>query len=260
MNITITPLGTAMILLEIGTLRLLTDPVFDPPGGHYNFGWGTGSQKLTAPALTEDALGHIDAVLLSHDHHDDNLDQRGRAFLPRVSKVITTAAGERRLKGNAIGLHPWESTELISADGLRVRITATPAQHGPFFARPLVGMVIGFILEWEGQQHGAVYISGDTIWFRGIPEIARRFNIGTAILHLGGVRFPLYGPIRFTFSGSEAARTARLLAPHTVIPIHYEGWKHFREKQTTSEQAFKTSGVAGRVRWLPLGVPAEIEV
>jgi L-ascorbate metabolism protein UlaG (beta-lactamase superfamily) len=54
--------------------RLLTDPTFDPPGRRYTFGWGSSSRKLTGPAVAATDLGPIDAVLLSHDHHGDNLD------------------------------------------------------------------------------------------------------------------------------------------------------------------------------------------
>ena len=50
MNCRITHIGTATMLLEIGSIRLLTDPVFDPPGGNYHFGYGTSSKKLTPPA------------------------------------------------------------------------------------------------------------------------------------------------------------------------------------------------------------------
>lgn len=71
MNCRITHIGTATMLLEIGSIRLLTDP----PGGNYNFGFGTSSTKLTAPAIRPEDIGKIDAVLLSHDQHEDNLDQ-----------------------------------------------------------------------------------------------------------------------------------------------------------------------------------------
>jgi hypothetical protein len=65
MKLTITHIGTATLLLEIapragsanGALRLLTDPVFDPPGGNYSFGWGTGSTKLTGPAVAPSSWG-----------------------------------------------------------------------------------------------------------------------------------------------------------------------------------------------------------
>jgi hypothetical protein len=85
-QIQITPLGAATVILEIDSLRLLTDPVFDPAGGRYSFGWGTGSKKLTAPAIAAEKLGRIDAVLLSHDHHGDNLDCAGERSCRRRVK------------------------------------------------------------------------------------------------------------------------------------------------------------------------------
>ncbi len=152
--------------MELGDLRLLTDPVFDPPGGTYAFGWGTGSTKLTAPAVPVEALGTIDAVLLSHDHHDDNLDRAGRAFLPRAGRVLTTTSGQKRLGGNAEGLTPWQSTRL-QAGTTTITVTATPAQHGSLLVRPFAGQTLGFALTWEGQQNGALYLSGDTIHYEG---------------------------------------------------------------------------------------------
>ncbi|GAA4567847.1 hypothetical protein GCM10023176_21020 [Micromonospora coerulea] len=70
------------MLIEAAGWRLLTDPTFDPPGRRYSFGWGTASRKEAGPAVQPSALGPLDAVLLSHDHHADNLDEAGRAILP----------------------------------------------------------------------------------------------------------------------------------------------------------------------------------
>jgi len=162
-NFKLTHISTATILLEIGSLRLLTDPVFDPAGGRYSFGWGTGSTKLTDSPVSPNSLGQIDAVLLSHDHHEDNLDKAGRAFLPKVKRVLTTTSGGKRLRGNAEGLANWQST-ILESDDTKIKVTATPAQHGPLFVRPFAGQTIGFMLEWEGQQNGALYITGDTIY------------------------------------------------------------------------------------------------
>jgi hypothetical protein len=50
--------------------------------------------------------GSLDAVLLSHDQHDDNLDSAGRGLLPGADAVITTIAGAKRLGGDARGLAP----------------------------------------------------------------------------------------------------------------------------------------------------------
>lgn len=259
MNCRITHIGTATVLLEIGSVRILTDPVFDPPGGDYHFGYGTGAKKLTAPAIQPEAIGKIDAVLLSHDQHEDNLDRAGRALLPLAGKVITTVAAAKRLRDNAVGLKAWQSAAMQS-DELEIKITAVPARHGSLWSYLVVGETTGFILEWSGQKHGALYISGDTVWFNGIHEIAHRFKIGTVILHIGKASFPITGPIRFTLNANEAVRIAKVLNPHMAIPIHYEGWNHFREPKAEAERQFIAAEVEDTVQWLPLGIPVNIEV
>ena len=255
----LTHISTATMLLEIGSLRLLTDPVFDPAGGHYFFGYGTSSIKLTEPAILVDDLGEIDAVLLSHDHHEDNLDRAGRALLPRAKKVITTSAGAKRLGSNAIGLKAWQSTT-VEGESIKITLTAAPAHHGTLGSHILVGETTGFILEWAGQKHGALYISGDTVWFNGLKKIAQRFRVGTAILHIGAARFPILPHIRFTLNAKEAVQIFHALKPHTVIPIHYEGWKHFKETGTDARKVFEASGIKEHIHWLALGKPVEVEV
>ena len=107
-----------------------------------------------------------------------------------------------------------------------------------------------------------MWISGDTVWFAGVREVVRRLAVGTAILHLGGVRFGLTGPVRYTMSAGEAVRVTEAMAPHTVVPIHYEGWKHFRQGRAAAERAFAAApdGFAEHVRWLDLGAPATLGV
>ena len=102
-GIRLTHIGGPTVLIEAEGWRILTDPTFDPPGRTYKFGWGSKSTKLSGPALAPDDLGPIDAVLLSHDHHADNLDDAGRALLAAVPTVITTNVGARRLGGGCAG-------------------------------------------------------------------------------------------------------------------------------------------------------------
>ena len=97
--------------------------------------------------------------------------------------------------------------------------------------------MVGFALRWEGQEHGALWISGDTVLYDGVREVAARVAVGTALLHLGGVRFPISGPLRYTMTGAEAVELCGALRPRTAIPIHYEGWKHFREGREAVERA-----------------------
>jgi L-ascorbate metabolism protein UlaG (beta-lactamase superfamily) len=260
-DIQITHIGGPTVLIEVGGWRLLTDPTFDPAGGKYRFGWGTGSEKLAGPAIAAGDLGDIDAVLLSHDHHDDNLDAAGRELLPRAGSVLTTEAGARRLGGNARGLAPWAETTLTAEGKPAIKVTATPCRHGPPLSRPLVGDVVGFALRWEGQEHGALWISGDTVLYDGVREVADRLEVGTALVHLGGVRFPVTGPLRYTMTAAEAVELCEALRPRTIVPIHYEGWKHFRQgREAVEAELAKAPGeLRERVRWLPLGEPAQID-
>ena len=255
MLIQITHISAATTLLEIGSLRLLTDPVFDAPGEKYD----SGLTKLTAPSVSIESIGKIDAVLLSHDHHDDNLDNAGRAFLPKVKRVLTTTSGEKRLRGNAEGMANWQST-ILESGNTKIKVTATPSQHGDLIARPFTGQTIGFMLEWDSQQNGAFYITGDTIYYRGIDQVAERFTVSVAMLHLGRASFPITGPIRFTMDAKDGVKAARTLNPRTIIPIHYEGWKHFAQGRDVISKEFEAAGLGSKVRWLNLGEPTSIDV
>jgi L-ascorbate metabolism protein UlaG (beta-lactamase superfamily) len=221
-DVRITHIGGPTALIEVGDWRLLTDPTFDSPGRKYNFGWGTGSTKLAGPAIAVPDLAPIDAVLLTHDHHDDNLDPAGRALLPSAGVVITTVAGAKRLGGNARGLDTWTTTRLEAPGRMPIEVLATPCRHGPPFTRPIAGDVIGFALRWPAQENGVLWISGDTVLYRGVRKLAARLRVDTALLHLGGVRFPVTGPLRYTMTAREAVLLCGILLLRTTIPIHYE--------------------------------------
>jgi L-ascorbate metabolism protein UlaG (beta-lactamase superfamily) len=259
-NARITHIGGPTTLLEVGGWRLLTDPTFDPPGRRYSFGWGSFSRKLTGPAIAPSDLPPIDAVLLSHDHHGDNLDDAGRALLPTAEVVVTTVSGAKRLGGDTRGLEPWATTRLEAPGRPPIDVTATPCRHGPPLSRPVAGNVVGFALRWDGQQHGVLWISGDTVLYDGVRQVADRLQVDTALLHLGAVRFPVSGPLRYSMTAREAVELCRLVRPRTAIPIHYEGWKHFRQGREAIEREFASAPEEFRrsVRWLPIGEAVEL--
>jgi hypothetical protein len=45
-----------------------------------------------------------------------------------------------------------------------------------------------------------------------------------------------------------------------VIPIHYEGWSHFKQGRVAVEAEFELAGIADRVRWLELGQPTQVSL
>jgi L-ascorbate metabolism protein UlaG (beta-lactamase superfamily) len=259
-NVRLTHIGGPTTLIEVDDWRLLTDPTFDNPGERYNFGWGASSRKLTGPAIAASDLGPIDAVLVTHDHHGDNLDVAGRALLPSVGVVVTTTSGARRLGGHARGLQPWATTRLETPARRPLEITATPCRHGPPLSHPIVGDVIGFALRWDGQEHGALWISGDTVLYDGVRQVPDRLQVDIALLHLGGVQFPITGPVRYTMTAQNAVDLCGLVRPRTVIPVHYEGWSHFKQGREAIEREFASAPMKIResFRLLPIGARVEV--
>jgi L-ascorbate metabolism protein UlaG (beta-lactamase superfamily) len=248
----LTYVGGPTALLELGGLRLLTDPTFDPPGAEFRSGSYV-LRKTMGPALAPEKLGRIDAVLLSHDHHFDNLDASGRALLARVPQILAPRAAADRLGGAARGLEPWDTVELSGPMGA-LRLTATPARHGP--AHMDRGPVIGFVLEAAGAA--PIYVSGDTVWYEGMAEVARRFTVGTAILFMGAAQVAAVGPWPLTLTTADAVEAARAFAPATIVPLHFEGWQHFSQGRADVEAAFTQAGLTARLSWPEPGRPIPI--
>jgi len=243
-HIAVTYIGGPTVRLDVAGLRFLTDPTFDA-GGVYEGPTST-LTKLRGPALDVASVGPIDAVLLSHDHHFDNLDHAGRSLLAAVPRVLTTPLGASRLGADAVGLEPWQSVELGSPEGGSVRVTATPGRHGPVGGDR--GPVTGFVLT-RGNTGPAIYVSGDTVWFEGVAEVTRRFDIVVAILFMGAARVAAAGAAAITMTAEDGVHFARACPGAALVPVHFEDWAHFSENRDTIQRTFEAAGLAKRLHW-----------
>ena len=235
--IKVTLVGGPTALIDYAGLRWLTDPTFSEPGTY------GGLTKTTAPSLDPAELEPVDVILLSHDHHSDNLDPGGREFLPRGARVLTTVGGAERLGGHAIGLEPWTEAKV----GGDVTVTAVPALHGPPGSETVTGPVIGFVLTCEG--HDTVYVSGDNASLDVVDEIAERLSpIDVAILFVGAVQLPTrFDGAYLTLSSDRAAIATELLEARAVVPVHFEGWTHFTQGLDQIRAAFAGYGLTERL-------------
>jgi L-ascorbate metabolism protein UlaG (beta-lactamase superfamily) len=254
MTLSITLIGGPTALIEIDGFRLLTDPTFDAPGTVYQLPH-VKLEKLEGPAIGADAVGEIDAVLLSHDQHSDNLDNSGKDFLGQAKRVLTTEAGAKRLGRHAEGFAPWASTELKGKSGASLTITATPARHGPAGIEPLSGDVIGFVL--APRKGRPIYISGDTTWFDGVAEVARRFDCGVVLPFAGSAQ--TRGPFHLTMDTNDTIETARAFPDAVIVPVHTDGWAHFRQNAQDLRVSFDALGFGKRLRILQPGMKTAIE-
>jgi L-ascorbate metabolism protein UlaG (beta-lactamase superfamily) len=187
------------VLLELGGVRLLTDPVLRRRVAYL-------SRHGPRPQVPT----QLDAVLLSHLHHD-HLDLGSLRLLPREVRVLAPAGAGALLRKAGFG----EVEELMpgeSADVGGLRIEATPAEHDDrrvgFRGR---AVPVGFVARGDRP----VYFAGDTDLFSGMEELR---PLDVALLPVAGWG-PKLGPGHM--NAERAARAAHALRPRIAVPIHW---------------------------------------
>jgi L-ascorbate metabolism protein UlaG (beta-lactamase superfamily) len=237
----ISVLGGPTTVVDIAGRRIVIDPTFDPPGAHAYL------TKITGPAVSADALGPVDAVLISHDQHPDNLDNDGRRFALAAPLVVTHPGAAARLGPPAVGLQPWESYQLPGSGSFAVQ--AVPAVHGPADGqRDASGQVncevTGFVLSGRGLP--TVYLSGDNASMGTVKDVADRVGrIDIAVLFAGAASVQTKERGRpLTLTSARAAAAAELLGAGVVIPAHVDGWAHFSEGVDEVVKAFDQAGIS----------------
>ncbi|TFB07227.1 hypothetical protein CCMA1212_001099 [Trichoderma ghanense] len=252
-SVSVTHIGTATALLQIDNVTFLTDPLFAPSGTEWDL--PIVHLKVTQdPAIKPADLPPIDAVLLSHEDHPDNLDEVGRQVL-EGKRVFTTKDGAQKIGDKAIvtGMSAGDKTTLV-VNGKTFGIIATPAEHAP------QGECIGFIITSPdfGFTNGlpnAIYFSGDTVYNQDVADSLKGRHISLALLNLGRAAISVGEPepLAITMDGKQAAQLIKDAIVEKVVPMHYEGWGHFSEGREAAAKAFVEAGVSDRVFWLPRG-------
>lgn len=252
----VTYLGGPTIIIEINGFRMMTDPTLDPEGTSFKLNEKMSERKLAGPALLPDKF--IDLVLLSHDQHFDNLDGKGRLFLKETGGILTTKGGAERLQGNAVGLDPFQHRTFTTATGDQIKITATPARHGPAGIEPITGDVIGFHIAVSGGKNFEFYITGDTVYYNEIEKLADRIKPSYVFIFAGAAR--PRGPFNVTMGTNDALDTAATFRKSILIPLHSEGWSHYTENNKNLKEAFSILGIKNQLQILEPGVETTLPI
>jgi L-ascorbate metabolism protein UlaG (beta-lactamase superfamily) len=205
----LTWLGHASVLIEVAGARLITDPVLRPRVAH-----------LLRDVPVPGELGHLDAILVSHGHHD-HLDLASLRRLDPAAPVLVPpndAWALRRASRTVLAVEPGDEVEV---GGVRVRVVAA-AHDG---RRVPVGNAhnsVGFVVE-------GVYFAGDTEPFPEMTELAGTLDV--ALLPVAGWG-PKVGPGHM--DPREAAEALALLRPAMAVPIHW-GTYHRIGHQATGD-------------------------
>jgi L-ascorbate metabolism protein UlaG (beta-lactamase superfamily) len=213
----ITVVNHATVLVQLGGVNILTDPVWSDSVGPAPW---IGFVRHKAPGIAFDDLPPIDAVVISHNHYD-HLDLPTLVRLAeRHHPVFVAGLGTARLLAesgvrHAIDLDWWQA---LDVDG--VKITFAPAQH--WSRRGLDdanGILWGsFLLEAGGTS---VYFAGDTAAGPHFAAIRRRLGApDIALLPIGA-----YEPRWFMrpqhMSPAEAADAHLALGARRSVAVHW---------------------------------------
>lgn len=252
-------IGGPTLVIETGGLRIITDPTFDEPRNYPVMFDADVVQpprplcKTEPPALKPQEVGQIDVALVSHDHHEDNLDRAGRQFLKGVTHVFTTNEGARRLGNGAVGLEGYASQRVDLPGGGFMTVTGVPAHHGPDGIWQAVGPVAGFVLSGDVPT---TYISGDNASVDVARDVASRFpDVQLAVLFAGNPGWEeLAGGVCVTMTGETCVEVSNLWPEALVVPAHYDSWDHFREGSDGIQAAFAAAGEEQRLKVLTRGI------
>lgn len=248
-------IGTATVLLRYGGLTILTDPNFLHAGDHVHLGYGLTSERLTQPAMNIEDLPPLDLCVLSH-YHGDHFDQLVEEKLNKYLPIVTTNHAKEKLeeKGfhKAIGVETWESAEFIK-DGVHLRVSSMPGQHGPGIVDFALPPVMGSVLDFEsgGKRPLRIYISGDTLLMDELHEIPKRFpDIDIGLFHLGGTR--ILG-VLVTMDDEQGVKLVEIINPAKAIPIHYNDYDVFKSPLEDFKAAAEKAGLTGKMVYLDHG-------
>jgi L-ascorbate metabolism protein UlaG (beta-lactamase superfamily) len=195
----LTWVGHATVLIEVGGLRLLTDPFLRDR---------LGPLRRHGQPVDFERIGRVDAVLLSHAHpdHFDRMSLRRLDGDPLV--VVPTGLGPvvERMGFIARELGPDDRMEVMG-----MGVTAVPARHGRWPRHPSA-IALGYLVAGPPS----VYFAGDTSWFAGLDRLAGRVDV--ALLPIGS-----WGPhaAPWHLGPRGAARLAARIGARVVVPIHW---------------------------------------
>jgi L-ascorbate metabolism protein UlaG (beta-lactamase superfamily) len=256
-------IGNATVLLRYAGFTILTDPNFLHRGEYAHLGFGIKAERVMDPAMEMKNVPPLDIVVLSH-LHEDHFDREVSNKLNKSTPIVTTPQAAKELRKQHFykiyALKTWESLTLVKT-GNQLRITSMPGKHGPWLVAKVMPEVMGSMLEFTTAQKKVtfrLYISGDTLVYKDLKEIPKRYpEIDAALVHLGGTK--VFGII-VTMDAKQGVEAVKIINPREAIPIHCNDYDRFTFLFSDFKTEVTKAGLEQRIRYLRHGDTYNFEV
>jgi L-ascorbate metabolism protein UlaG (beta-lactamase superfamily) len=223
----VTFVNHATLLVQMDGVNVLTDPTWAERSVPT-----VGVKRHRPPGLRLPDLPPIDAVLVSHNHHDHmdlpTLRRLEATFHPAIFVGLRNAVylAKNGVPG-ARDLDWWQSAEIAPG----ITVTAVPARHSSNRGLHDKNRTLwcGFVVSGPS---GSWYFAGDTGWGRHFAAIAKRFpNLRLILMPIGG-----FLPIRHQreqHTGPDDALLAlELMNAGTLVPMHFGTFPNSEDAET----------------------------
>lgn len=244
-QLTVTWVGHSSLLVQLGGLNILTDPMWSERASPLRF---AGPRRWVQPGIDLDGLPPLDVVLQSHNHYDHLDDATVRRLArahPDAAWILPLGLGSFVRKRGArvvVELDWWQEYHASS-----LCIAATPAQH--FSARGFGDrgdtLWCGFALQAGARR---VYFAGDTGYHPDFARIGERYGpFDVALLPIGAYE-PRWFMRYLHMNPEEAVEAFQKLNARVMVPIH---WGTFK----LTDEAMDEPPIRARRAWEVAGLP-----
>ena len=221
----ITWIGHASFLIQIGGVNILTDPIFGSATIFY--------PRILPPGIQINDLPRIDYVVISHNHLDhmdkDSLLALKKLF-PNIKILVPYGDKkwfEKRRFSDVSEFMWWEQAEfkVENSDSDLIKFTFLPAYH--WSQRGLFDQNKSLWGSWMIESNGqTIYFAGDTAYSNHFSHIAKEFPvIDIALMPIGPCE-PRQKMCRSHIDSSESGKSFLDLGATHFIPMHW-GTFHF---------------------------------
>ena len=209
-------IGHATYLIKLGSMTIITDPVFSKNAGPLIFG----PKRFTEPALKLNEIPKTDIFLLTHNHYDHQDMSTIRNFPYKDAKVLVPLKlGKYFKKYKDVNEMDWYEKIKIND---HLKITFLPAVHWSKRSLTDTNKTLwgNFLIQYKNIK---ILFACDTGYGNIYKEIGEKYGpIDITMINIGAYDFrPMFNKSIYHTTPEEALNVAQDLRSKKVLGMHW---------------------------------------